>query len=62
MENIENELKDIEINLRSAKQTLCMNCGRELRKFDGKYGKFMGCSNWPKDKNCNTTYAVKENI
>ncbi len=33
----------------SHKETdICPKCGGMLRKINGKYGKFLGCSNYPK--------------
>lgn len=35
----------------------CPECGAEMKQRDGRYGKFWGCSTWPK---CKATVDVKE--
>lgn len=34
--------------IKTEKIDKCPNCGGELKKKSGKYGKFLGCSNYPK--------------
>jgi len=36
----------------------CRNCGRKLKEFESKYGKFLGCSNFVADDECKKTYSL----
>lgn len=45
--NIKNNIKNVE---RKIKQDVCPKCGGKLFERIGKYGKFIGCSNYPKCK------------
>lgn len=46
-----NQIKNrIEAEKEQIKQGICPKCGGELVKRNGKYGKFIGCSNYPKCK------------
>lgn len=45
VKNIKNKLKDIEDK---EKNMICPKCGGNLVERNGKYGKFIGCSNYPK--------------
>ena len=47
-------IKDIHTRINNDKELeknmICPKCGNELIERDGKYGKFIGCSNYPKCK------------
>ena len=47
-------VKDIRIKINNNRELennmICPKCGNELVKKNGKYGKFIGCSNYPKCK------------
>lgn len=47
VKSIKNNIKDNEIK---EKNMICPKCGGELIERNGKYGKFIGCSNYPKCK------------
>ncbi len=47
VKNIQNRLKDNEIKKSSM---ICPKCGGNLVERNGKYGKFIGCSRYPKCK------------
>ncbi len=36
----------------------CPKCGAEMREKSGRYGRFLGCPNWPR---CNGTRDLKPN-
>jgi len=38
----------------------CPNCGRMLKEYDGKYGKFLGCPNYFMDQKCKKTYGINK--
>ncbi|WP_426984486.1 topoisomerase DNA-binding C4 zinc finger domain-containing protein [Brevibacillus borstelensis] len=42
--------KENEIRNQRIKNNLCPSCGGELVERNGKYGKFIGCSNYPSCK------------
>ena len=47
-------MKDIRIKINNNRELennmICPKCGNELVERNGKYGKFIGCSNYPKCK------------
>jgi len=43
-------IRNIKLTQRELKQGLCPRCGGQLVERNGKYGKFWGCSNYPKCK------------
>ena len=46
-------MKDIRIKINNRaleNKMICPKCGNELVERNGKYGKFIGCSNYPKCK------------
>lgn len=45
VKSIKNNIKDNDIK---EKNMICPKCGGELIERNGKYGKFIGCSNYPK--------------
>lgn len=45
VKNIKSNIKDKEIK---EKNMICPKCGHDLIERSGKYGKFIGCSNYPK--------------
>ncbi len=47
VENIKNNLEEKE---KKEKEMICPKCGEKLVERTGKYGKFVGCSNYPKCK------------
>lgn len=40
----------------TTKEEVCKNCGRELKEFSGRYGKFKGCENFINDEKCKNSY------
>lgn len=61
IKNIEYKKKNI-INEKSfydeSKDNICPKCGGVLKECNGKYGKFLGCSNYP---NCKFVRKIDEN-
>lgn len=53
VKNIKSNIKDTE---EKENNMICPKCGGTLVERDGKYGKFIGCSNYPKCR-----YIVKKN-
>ena len=47
VKNIKSNIKDKEIK---EKNMICPKCGNKLIERNGKYGEFIGCSNYPKCK------------
>lgn len=37
----------------------CQNCGRLLKEYNGKFGKFIGCPNFQSDEGCRSTYSIE---
>ena len=47
-EHISNIKENVKINEQAINMGICPKCGGQLVKRQGKYGKFLGCSNYPK--------------
>lgn len=54
VQNIKNNIKE---NEKKEKEMICPKCGGQLVERSGKYGKFIGCSNYPK---CKYTQNIKK--
>ena len=46
--NIEEHVESIRETKKKAAEGICPRCGGQLVVRNGKYGKFLGCSNYPK--------------
>jgi len=47
-----NKTKKLNVRDKDLLSRLCPNCGGQLKKFDGKFGEFVGCENFIRDDNC----------
>lgn len=54
-EHISSIKKDLKENKEKIQNNICPKCGGNLIKRNGKYGSFLGCSNYP---NCKYTYKI----
>lgn len=54
VQNIKNNIKE---NKKMEKEMICPRCGGQLIERTGKYGKFIGCSNYPR---CKYTINIKK--
>ena len=54
VKNIKNTIRK---NMEKEQEMICPKCGRRLIERTGKYGKFIGCSNYPK---CKYTTDIKK--
>ena len=53
VKNLKNTLRK---NMEKKQEMICPKCGEKLIERTGKYGKFIGCSNYPK---CKYTTNIK---
>lgn len=47
-EHVQNIRRNVRENKKKEEQGICPKCGGELVERKGKYGVFIGCSNYPK--------------
>lgn len=57
IKTLKEQLKGI-ITEDDKKYMRCENCGRLMKEFDGKYGKFMGCPNYFQEEKCRKTVSL----
>ena len=56
MNHVKNIKNTIRKNMEKEQEMICPKCGGRLIERTGKYGKFIGCSNYPK---CKYTTDIK---
>ena len=57
-DGIKKTLKNITKGITKEIPVNCPNCGKELKTYSGKYGKFRGCMNYQNSDGCKVTYNL----